>query len=150
MNRFNNFTNKFKDAKKEWKKKSERPLFGYELIETYLPRFHVLPNTWNLEGLNKRPIVMVRLTWGATLYMLRTSHWNEIKDRENFWVEKAIETRERYEETSQRRGVNEDYKMISESSIPEKSKRRLLSVIEQFEKNRENNMKILSGPFVGH
>jgi hypothetical protein len=60
--------------KKSEKKKSERPLFGYELIETYLPRFHVLPNTWNLEGLNKRPIVMVRLTWGATLYMLRTSH----------------------------------------------------------------------------
>lgn len=73
----------------------------------------------------------------------------ENEARAEFWVEKAIETRERYEESFQRRGVD-DYKMISEATIPEKSKRSLLSAIEQFEKNKKNNMEILGGLFVGH
>lgn len=68
-----------------------------------------------------------------------------VENEENFWVEKAVETRERYEEAIQRDGIAYDYRMISESSIPEKTKRNLLSAIDRFEKARKNNMDILNG-----
>ncbi len=63
----------------------------------------------------------------------------------SFWADKAFEIMELQENEFKANAVQGDIEMISQSSLPDELKQRLISEIEQYDKNRKTNYNITHG-----